>query len=181
MSLLALAALAAVFTSGCAGPEQKLGRGMSNTFEIARMGEMRRTVEQTAMFESPGIGYTAGVIHGFDRSVARTALGVFEVATFPLPPYRSDFHADTSSPSRFSRKLQAGAVFRSRCLTPTPTWVSAAAKLRRSSPAAGSACSTIALVAEIHFAQRASTFSLARFALMNMGSKKNRPARSTCC
>ena len=49
MPFLALAALAAVFTSGCAGPEQKLGRGLSNTFEIARMGEMRRSVEQTAI------------------------------------------------------------------------------------------------------------------------------------
>ena len=91
MSLLALAALAAVFTSGCTGPEEKLGRGMSNTFEIARMGELRRSVEQTAVFESPGVGYTYGMIHGIDRSVARTTLGVLEVATFPLPPYHPIF------------------------------------------------------------------------------------------
>ena len=75
MPFLAVAALAAVFTSGCAGPEQKLGRGMSNTFEIVRLGEMRRTVEQTAVFDSPGAGYTTGVIRGFDRSVARTGDG----------------------------------------------------------------------------------------------------------
>ena len=30
MPFLAIAALAAVFTAGCAGPEQKIGRGMSN-------------------------------------------------------------------------------------------------------------------------------------------------------
>jgi putative exosortase-associated protein (TIGR04073 family) len=91
MSFLALAALAAVFTSGCAGPEHKLGRGMSNTFEITRMGEMRNSVEQVSVFESPSAGYTYGAIHGFDRSMARTALGVFEVATFPLPPYHPIF------------------------------------------------------------------------------------------
>lgn len=88
MSILALAALAAVFTSGCAGPEQKLGRGMSNTFEIARLGDMRRTMEQTAIFDSPSSAYTVGAIRGLDRSVARTAMGVYEVVTFPIPPYK---------------------------------------------------------------------------------------------
>ena len=87
MTLLAAVALAAVFTSGCAGPEQKLGMGMSNTFEFARLGEMRRTVEQTAIFESPGQAYTTGMIRGFDRSIGRTAMGVYEIATFPIPPY----------------------------------------------------------------------------------------------
>ena len=61
MPFLAIAALAAVFTSGCAGPEQKLGRGMSDTFEFARMGDMRSSIEQTAIFVSPSAGYTAGV------------------------------------------------------------------------------------------------------------------------
>jgi hypothetical protein len=32
MPLLALAGMVALFTSGCAGPEQKFGRGMSKTF-----------------------------------------------------------------------------------------------------------------------------------------------------
>jgi putative exosortase-associated protein (TIGR04073 family) len=86
-TLLALAALAALFTSGCAGPDRKLGRGFDNSFEIVRLGEMRRTIEQTSVFDSPGIGATAGVIHGFNRSLERTGLGLFEVATFPLPPY----------------------------------------------------------------------------------------------
>lgn len=84
---LAVAVLAGLFTSGCAGPEAKLGRGLSNTFEIVRMGEMRRTVEQSTVFDSPGDGYTTGIIRGFDRSMARTGLGLFEIATFPIPPY----------------------------------------------------------------------------------------------
>ena len=87
MPLLALAALAAVLTSGCAGPEEKLGRGTSNMFEVTRLGEMRRNIEQTAIFESPSAGYTVGVVRGFDHTVARTAVGVYEVVTFPLPPY----------------------------------------------------------------------------------------------
>ena len=87
MPLLTLAALAAVFTSGCAGPEQKLGRGMSNTFEIVRAGEMRRSIEQTAVFESPSVGYTAGAVRGLNRTLARTGLGLYEIVTSPFPPY----------------------------------------------------------------------------------------------
>ena len=56
---LAIAALAAVFTSGCAGPEQKFGRGMSDSLEATRMGDLRRSVEQTTIFDSPSAGYTA--------------------------------------------------------------------------------------------------------------------------
>jgi putative exosortase-associated protein (TIGR04073 family) len=85
--LLALAAIATLLTSGCAGPEQKLGLGVDNTFEIVRLGEMRRSIEQTAVLDSPDLGYTTGFIHGVDRSLERTGLGIFQVVTFPLPPY----------------------------------------------------------------------------------------------
>jgi putative exosortase-associated protein (TIGR04073 family) len=85
ISLFALTALAALFTTGCAGPSKKLGRGISNTFEIVRFGDMRRSVEQTAVFESPSAGYTAGAVSGFGRSITRTGVGLFEVVTFPIP------------------------------------------------------------------------------------------------
>lgn len=85
ISLLALTALAALLTSGCKGPEQKLGRGFSNTMEITRFGEMRRSIEQTAVFESPSAGYTAGAVRGLNRTLARTGLGLFEIVTFPFP------------------------------------------------------------------------------------------------
>ena len=39
----------------------------------------------------PSAGYTTGFVRGFDRSVARTALGVYEIVTFPLPPYHPMF------------------------------------------------------------------------------------------
>jgi putative exosortase-associated protein (TIGR04073 family) len=86
-SLIAMAALAGMFTAGCAGPEQKMGRGMTDFTEFTRMGEINRSVEQTAVFDSPEAGYTTGFLHGFNQSVARTAMGAYEIITFPLPPY----------------------------------------------------------------------------------------------
>lgn len=72
---------------GCKGPEQKLGRGLTNATEFARMGEMRRSVEQTALWAGPETAYSSGFIHGFNRSVIRTLVGVYEIATFPIPSY----------------------------------------------------------------------------------------------
>lgn len=91
LTFLSLATLGAVLVSGCAGPEAKLGRGMANVAEIARGGELRRSVEQTAVFDSPDVGYTYGFVRGLDRSVARTGLGVYDVLTFPFPPYHPLF------------------------------------------------------------------------------------------
>ena len=82
-----LALVLAFIITGCAGPERKLGRGFNNMVELARMGEMRRSIEQTYLWEGPDSAYTTGVIRGFNRTMVRTALGVYEVATFPLPPY----------------------------------------------------------------------------------------------
>jgi putative exosortase-associated protein (TIGR04073 family) len=80
-----LAALAvALFAAGCVGPEQKLGRGLSNTYEIVRWGELRRSVELNAMEPLPGTG-CFGLIHGFDRSVTRAGIGLMETITFPIP------------------------------------------------------------------------------------------------
>ena len=89
ITFLILAVGAALFTAGCAGPEQKLGRGFSNLTEFTRLGEIQRSVEQTAIFNAPEYSYATGLIHGFDQSVARTAMGAYEVVTFPFPPYNS--------------------------------------------------------------------------------------------
>jgi putative exosortase-associated protein (TIGR04073 family) len=82
ISLLTLAALAALFTAGCAGPEQRLGSGVSNITEFVRMGEMQRSVEQYTIFD-PQAGLSTGVIHGFDQSVYRTVAGAYQIVTFP--------------------------------------------------------------------------------------------------
>ena len=66
-STVAILAIA-VFATGCAGPEEKLGRGISNVTELARMGEIRRSMEQTALWEGADKAYTTGVIRGFNKS-----------------------------------------------------------------------------------------------------------------
>jgi putative exosortase-associated protein (TIGR04073 family) len=85
-AFLPLFAAAAVFT-GCAGPESKLGRGISNMTEFARLGEMRRSMEQTAIWDGAETVPTTGFLRGLNRSFARTGLGIYEVVTFPFPPY----------------------------------------------------------------------------------------------
>ena len=45
--------------------------------EFTRLGEIRRSMEQTAIWESPERSYTTGFIKGFNQSVKRTAVGVY--------------------------------------------------------------------------------------------------------
>ena len=82
-----LAAAILVTAVGCARTEEKLGRGMRNMTEVVRLGEMRREVEQTALFDGPDMAYTTGVIRGFNKTMARTGIGIYEVVTAPFPPY----------------------------------------------------------------------------------------------
>jgi putative exosortase-associated protein (TIGR04073 family) len=84
---LATLAIAGALTSGCSSAEKKFGRGMSNMTEFARLGEMRRSIEQTALFEQPGGHYASGFIHGLNKTLARTGVGIYEVVTAPFPPY----------------------------------------------------------------------------------------------
>jgi putative exosortase-associated protein (TIGR04073 family) len=64
-----------------------LGRGFGNVTEIVRASEFQRSVEQGGTFGGTDVGTTTGFVRGVNRTVARTAVGVYEVATFPLPPY----------------------------------------------------------------------------------------------
>ena len=79
--------IAGALSSGCANTEQKLGRGMSNMAEFARLGEMRRSIEQTTLFDAPGGHYATGFIRGLSKTFARTGVGFYEVVTCPFPPY----------------------------------------------------------------------------------------------
>ncbi|MGC8743866.1 MAG: exosortase system-associated protein, TIGR04073 family [Verrucomicrobiia bacterium] len=88
--LFAVIGLVAI-VSGCAGPEKKLGRGITNVTEFVRMGEIRRSVEQSALWEGADSAYTTGFIRGFNRSLARTLMGAYEIVTFPLPSYEPMF------------------------------------------------------------------------------------------
>lgn len=88
IAVLLLAAAAGVTFTGCAGPENKFGRGINNLTEIVRGGEMRRSMEQTALWDGPIHGPTTGFARGLTRTMARTGVGVYEVITFPFPPYK---------------------------------------------------------------------------------------------
>jgi putative exosortase-associated protein (TIGR04073 family) len=94
ITLLAAAAVVAFLAGGCASPppggyafEQKFGRGMRNVTEFARLGDIRRSMEQTALLDGPNVGYTTGFIRGFNRSLVRTGVGVYELVTAPFPSY----------------------------------------------------------------------------------------------
>lgn len=85
VTLLFTAAAAVVF-SGCAGPEDKLGRGLSNMTALLNGGDVTRSIEQTTLWDGPNTGPT-GFIRGFNRAMARTGIGIYETVTFPFPPY----------------------------------------------------------------------------------------------
>ena len=105
-------ALVAIFTTGCAGPERKLGRGMNNVTEFARLGEIRRSMEQTAIWESTDEAYTTGVIRGVNRSLARTAVGAYEIITFPFPPFEPIFlPSEPVYPDSYRPNLMADPTF----------------------------------------------------------------------
>jgi putative exosortase-associated protein (TIGR04073 family) len=87
LSLLASIAAVALLATGCAGPERKLGRGMLNVTELTRMGELRRSLEQTALWENTDATYTTGFLRGLNRSLMRTGVGIYEIVTFPIPSY----------------------------------------------------------------------------------------------
>jgi putative exosortase-associated protein (TIGR04073 family) len=87
LPVLTLLAIAVLFTSGCAGPEAKLGRGIRNTYEVVRLSGLRTSMEQTAVWNSSSEAATTGVVKGLDLTLARTGVGLYEVVTFPIPPY----------------------------------------------------------------------------------------------
>jgi putative exosortase-associated protein (TIGR04073 family) len=114
VSLLALLAAGALL-SGCADTEAKFGRGMANTMEFARLGEFRRSVEQTALFDGPDAGYSVGFIRGINRTVARTGIGIYETLTAPFPPYEpvaTDYLAPgTVYPDNYVPSLWEDSIF----------------------------------------------------------------------
>jgi putative exosortase-associated protein (TIGR04073 family) len=111
LSILAVG-FAGVLLAGCAGPEQKLGRGMNNITEFARMGEMRRSVEQTGVWENTDEAYTTGAIRGFNRSLVRTAVGAYEILTFPIPPFDPVFlPSEPVYPDSYKPNLLADPMF----------------------------------------------------------------------
>ena len=115
MFFLLAAAFVAAGLSGCSGPEHKLARGLDNTFELVRWGDMRRSVEQSAVFSAPNVSYSYGIVHGFDQSICRAGLGIFEIATFPIPSYKpictNTVSASPQYPDSYRPGLISGSTF----------------------------------------------------------------------
>jgi putative exosortase-associated protein (TIGR04073 family) len=87
LSFLSAVALVVSLGVGCAGPEKKLGRGLNNVGEVVRWGEMRRSMEQAGVWHGNTAATGEGLVSGFDKSVARIGIGLYEVITFPIPSY----------------------------------------------------------------------------------------------
>ncbi len=113
-SILGSVILLAVFATGCAGPEKKLGRGFNNLYEPIRLAEMRRSVEQTSYENPASANYSHGVIRGLNRTLARTGVGIYEIITAPFPPYDPVFtdylspnpqHPDSYKPGVFEDSI----------------------------------------------------------------------------
>jgi len=99
IAILSLSAVAVLVGAGCAGPEKKLGRGITNATEAFRLGEFRRSMEQTALWHGPEAAYSTGFIRGVNRTLVRTGLGFYEMLTFPFPSYEPKLtHKYSASP-----------------------------------------------------------------------------------
>jgi len=96
-SLLGAIALVAMVAAGCKNMENKLGRGVNNFVEPVRLAEMRRSIEENALSRPGEVNYHTGVVRGFNRTVGRTGIGIYEIVTFPFPPYDPVF-TNTFSP-----------------------------------------------------------------------------------
>jgi putative exosortase-associated protein (TIGR04073 family) len=87
---LAAVLITSAFLSGCThvtNTEQKFGRGFANTTDLVRLGEFRRTFEQTALNKGPDVAYTTGFFRGINRTLGRAGIGIYEMVTAPFPPY----------------------------------------------------------------------------------------------
>jgi hypothetical protein len=84
--LLALLVAVGALASGCANTQKKLALGITNVGEVIRWGDMRRSMEQNAVFStSPSSGaYALGRTQGFSKSLARIGIGAFQVVTCPI-------------------------------------------------------------------------------------------------
>ena len=61
----------------------KLGRGVTNI--ITGWVELPKRVHETSQRSGAGAGLTVGVLRGFGYGFVRTAAGVYETLTFPVP------------------------------------------------------------------------------------------------
>jgi putative exosortase-associated protein (TIGR04073 family) len=124
LPLLAALAIASLFSTGCAHVtrmEEKFGRGMGNSMELVRMGEFRRTIEQSSLTDGPEYASTTGFVRGMNRTLSRTGIGVWEVLTAPFPPYHPLFTDKFAVGPVYPDNFKPGVIADS--MTATDTYV----------------------------------------------------------
>jgi putative exosortase-associated protein (TIGR04073 family) len=118
LSFLGAALMVAVLVSGCAGPSKKLGRGVNNILEPIRLAEWQRSVEQAELYKSTenGLSGHTGMVRGFNKTMARAGLGLYEIVTFPIPTYdpiwTSYLTPNPQYPDSYKPGLPDGPTFR---------------------------------------------------------------------
>jgi len=116
LTFMGAALFVAVLATGCAGPTKKLGRGINNSLEPIRLAEWQRSIEQSKLYDAPQNNGPTAFVKGFNRTMARTGLGIYEIITFPIPTYDPIWTAylapNPQGPDSYSPGLPDGPVFR---------------------------------------------------------------------
>ena len=120
ISFLGAALLVAVLVSGCAGTEQKLGRGLSNIYEPIRLADMQRSIEQSTVYDSPNSSTSVGFVRGLGKTFARAGVGLYEIVTAPIPNHKDGDYGPVCTnyltpkpvyPDSYKPSLPDGSVF----------------------------------------------------------------------
>lgn len=96
LSVLSLVSLSAVALADIhdppmndQGPTRKLGRGLANiAFGVT---EIVQTPPEINEREGNSAAFSYGVIKGIGRFFFRFGMGVYDVATFPIPTYKASY------------------------------------------------------------------------------------------
>lgn len=72
-----------VITPCFADPIRKLGRGLANA--VTGVVEIPKKVILISKKDNPALGLTWGLVKGAAVGLLRTAVGVYETVTFPIP------------------------------------------------------------------------------------------------
>jgi putative exosortase-associated protein (TIGR04073 family) len=82
--LLATVIITSLTISPCfADPLRKLGRGLANT--VTGVVEIPKKVYLISKNDNPALGLTWGWVKGAAVGLLRTAAGIYETVTFPIP------------------------------------------------------------------------------------------------
>ena len=83
--LVAVAIISSVMVTPCFAqePMRKLGRGIANA--LTGVVEIPKKVFLISKNDNPVLGMTWGLVKGAAVGLLRTAVGVYETVTFPIP------------------------------------------------------------------------------------------------